>query len=126
VLRARLTLGFSAFAVVLGLSTGCGGDGGGAGGSGGGGGGDPSALLTEYCTSKAACDGGNDKDIKACAASFSGARNEAAAYGCEASYDILTQCLWTKSSCKDMLYGADCSTEQYDVNKCEADAAAGK
>ncbi|MFO0761395.1 MAG: hypothetical protein U0359_33260 [Byssovorax sp.] len=111
--------------LVAGLSaTGCGGDGtGGSGGGGGAGGGPDPQQRLDYCTKKAQCDGGNDKDVKACVASYAGARNEAAAYGCEAQYDVLTDCIWTNSTCKDMIYGAECSDQQLAVNKCEADAA---
>ena len=73
-----------------------------------------------YCAQRAACEGGNDRDVNACVASFNGTLAEAAAYGCRDVYNVLVQCLLSGAHCVNGHLGAECSAQQAAANDCFA------
>lgn len=83
------------------------------------------SQFKDFCTQKAQCEGGNDKDINACVAEAEGAYNEEKAYECQDPMDKLVDCWNNKGICKEGHYGADCSDAQTVVNACQK-AATGR
>lgn len=79
--------------------------------------------VAQYCTKKAQCEGGNDKDINACIYGVAGTIKETSAYGCKDPYDKVMQCLYSRGMCVNGKYGADCSAEQNAVNQCLTNAS---
>lgn len=69
------------------------------------------------CKAQAACEGGNDKDIAACAESFEGEENASDAYGCLDKFDAVATCA-AGATCVNGNFSADCSAQEKDLNDC--------
>lgn len=81
------------------------------------------SKFHDYCTQRAQCVGGNDKDIQACIATAEGAQNEASAYGCSDAANKLADCLNNKATCHANAFTADCNNEEQALSSCECAAS---
>ena len=84
------------------------------------------AQFDGYCTKKMQCEGGNDADIDACAATLAAGRSYAEAYDCAVPYGKYTDCLDNRATCESRAYGAKCDDEAKALASCEEAASATK
>lgn len=79
--------------------------------------------YADYCTRRAACEGGNHRDINACQASVAGTVAQADAFGCRDVYSAMLQCLMRGARCTARRFQADCAAQLAAADACLAAGA---
>ncbi len=85
-------------------------------------------ACSEYastCQKVVNCEGGNDKDVAACAETLEGLENAADAYGCLDKFDDFMKCR-DSGTCTNNHFTADCSSQEDALNACVKSASGKK
>jgi hypothetical protein len=74
----------------------------------------------DICKTLRDCEGGNDKDEKACEDAWKANESFASDYGCSDNFNTYRDCIHTTLTCSGGQPTASCDAQQQSVEACEA------
>jgi hypothetical protein len=84
-----------------------------------------SSKIGTLCEQQQTCEGGNDKDVKACEEALAGERDVAAAYDCKSQFTEALACVADKGSCTNRRFsgGTACKALSDSLEACKKAAS---
>jgi hypothetical protein len=84
-----------------------------------------SSKIATLCEQQQTCEGGNDKDVKACEEEIAGERDVAAAYDCKDQFNQVLECVTDKGSCNNKRFvgGTSCNALSESLEACKKAAS---
>jgi len=80
------------------------------------------SSFDDYCARVTSCQGGNDKDRKACIDVAESMKQEASDYGCSSQFKDLQACQTSTGTCTAKAFTTSCSVQDEAVATCEVAA----